>query len=260
MKLTNNHNPRERERERESKLLRQAQDKSSSRLIQFIKKESHKPFFYASLFFALLLLLTVIYQLAFSWNPPTAGAPGPSGQTLYSDTNRNIGIGTLYPSVKLEIYSTSSDSILKLSRQSATSTLFKVGTDSAFVINSNGADRLTISPDGNVGIGTTGPNSKLEVAGTIHSTSGGIKFPDNTTQTSAVTGQSSCLWVIVGPNVTTAGCSGGMVAVAGGCKADGFADRGLIDSRPNPDNCTGNNCTGWFCQPSSTVSVRCCPP
>jgi len=167
MKLTNNHNPRERERERESKLLRQAQDKSSSRLIQFIKKESHKPFFYASLFFALLLLLTVIYQLAFSWNPPTAGAPGPSGQTLYSDTNRNIGIGTLYPSVKLEIYSTSSDSILKLSRQSATSTLFKVGTDSAFVINSNGADRLTISSNGNVGIGTTAPEATLQVNGSM---------------------------------------------------------------------------------------------
>jgi hypothetical protein len=39
--------------------------------------------------------------------------------------------------------------------------------------------------NGNVGIGTTAPNSKLEVAGTIHSTTGGIKFPDNTTQTSA---------------------------------------------------------------------------
>jgi hypothetical protein len=125
--------------------------------------------------------------LAFSWNPPTSGAPSPAGQTLYSDTNRNIGIGTLFPGAKLEIYSTSSDSILKLSRgpSSTTSTLFKLGTDSAFVINSNGADRLTISSNGNVGIGTTTPSQKLTVAGTIESTSGGIKFPDNTTQTTA---------------------------------------------------------------------------
>ncbi|MEK7555307.1 MAG: hypothetical protein AAB516_00580, partial [Patescibacteria group bacterium] len=43
---------------------------------------------------------------------------------------------------------------------------------------------------GNVGIGTTGPAQKLSVAGTIESTTGGIKFPDGTTQTSAASGGS----------------------------------------------------------------------
>ncbi len=41
---------------------------------------------------------------------------------------------------------------------------------------------------GNVGIGTTTPGSPLTVNGPIESTSGGVKFPDGTTQTSAATG------------------------------------------------------------------------
>jgi hypothetical protein len=45
----------------------------------------------------------------------------------------------------------------------------------------------------NVGIGTTNPNSPLEVAGTIHSTSGGYKFPDGTTQTTAAFGDGHSL-------------------------------------------------------------------
>ena len=38
---------------------------------------------------------------------------------------------------------------------------------------------------GQVGIGTTSPNSQLTVAGTIESKSGGIKFPDGSVQTTA---------------------------------------------------------------------------
>ena len=44
---------------------------------------------------------------------------------------------------------------------------------------------------GNVGIGTTSPGSPLTVAGTIESTSGGFKFPDGTTQTTAASGSGS---------------------------------------------------------------------
>ncbi|MCX6278854.1 MAG: DUF1566 domain-containing protein [Bacteroidetes bacterium] len=38
---------------------------------------------------------------------------------------------------------------------------------------------------GNVGIGTTAPGQKFSVAGTIQTTSGGVKFPDGTLQTTA---------------------------------------------------------------------------
>ncbi|RYF46681.1 MAG: hypothetical protein EOO39_49420 [Cytophagaceae bacterium] len=44
---------------------------------------------------------------------------------------------------------------------------------------------MTITAAGYVGIGSTSPGQKLTVAGTIESTSGGVKFPDGTTQTTA---------------------------------------------------------------------------
>ncbi len=47
------------------------------------------------------------------------------------------------------------------------------------------SERMRITDEGNVGIGTTTPVEKLTVAGTIESTSGGIKFPDGTIQTTA---------------------------------------------------------------------------
>jgi hypothetical protein len=65
------------------------------------------------------------------------------------------------------------------------------GASSFYVQNFDGAafqTRMVVDPTGNVGIGTTAPAQKLSVAGTIESTSGGIKFPDGTVQTSASAG------------------------------------------------------------------------
>ncbi len=45
-----------------------------------------------------------------------------------------------------------------------------------------------VSSTGNVGIGTTTPGQKLTVAGVIESTSGGVRFPDGSTQTTALIG------------------------------------------------------------------------
>jgi hypothetical protein len=67
----------------------------------------------------------------------------------------------------------------------------------AFITESVSGASNTFPSDGNVGIGTTDPTEKLEVAGTIYSTTGGIKFPDGTTQTTAVTGGTDA-WNLTG--------------------------------------------------------------
>ena len=54
------------------------------------------------------------------------------------------------------------------------------------------------SVGGDVGIGTTDPNAKLEVAGMVHSTSGGFKFPDGSVQDTALTGGQ---WERIGDDV-----------------------------------------------------------
>lgn len=48
-------------------------------------------------------------------------------------------------------------------------------------------ERMRISADGKIGIGTTSPGSPLTVNGTIESKSGGFKFPDGSSQVSAST-------------------------------------------------------------------------
>lgn len=46
---------------------------------------------------------------------------------------------------------------------------------------------------GNVGIGTSSPSERLTVAGTIESTTGGIKFPNGTVQTTAIAAGQQCV-------------------------------------------------------------------
>jgi hypothetical protein len=60
-----------------------------------------------------------------------------------------------------------------------------------FLNNAASLVNIMVTDAGNVGIGPSNPSQKLEVAGTIYSTSGGFKFPDGSTQTTAASTPSS---------------------------------------------------------------------
>lgn len=61
--------------------------------------------------------------------------------------------------------------------------------DGDWHLNLNNSDRMTVTDEGQVGIGIPDPTEKLQVGGTVHSTAGGFKFPDGTVQsTAAVSG------------------------------------------------------------------------
>lgn len=117
--------------------------------------------------------------------------------------NGSLGIGTMGPSTMLEVSGSaphlklnnptlnSSDSgKLIFSESSADAITFRYdgNVDSFFIDTINVNNALVIKRDnGYVGLGISNPAYPLTVAGTIHLTSGGIRFPDASTITSANT-------------------------------------------------------------------------
>jgi YD repeat-containing protein len=129
---------------------------------------------------------------------------------LLNPNGGSVGIGTTAPADLMHIYSSGTSANLGYVAGNGTRQ-WRAGvrgdTSSAYAIQDDTANamRLVINSSGNVGIGITSPNQKLSVAGTIESTTGGIKFPDGSVQvlamplrngTSAATPGRSCLQIL----------------------------------------------------------------
>ncbi|MBP8249966.1 MAG: hypothetical protein KAX72_07675 [Chitinophagales bacterium] len=133
----------------------------------------------------------------------------------------NVGIGTNKPRKKLEVYSSerlgsqlqitgevptlrladtaytggvvfgvaedSNDLIPRSGRGDVVFTNEAYGTGGGYIFGTGVPSQpcVKITDDCKVGIGTDTPTSKLEVAGQIATTSGGVKFPDGSVQTTA---------------------------------------------------------------------------
>jgi hypothetical protein len=106
----------------------------------------------------------------------------------------NVGIGTTAPSYRMHAYGSTANEVVEVQTTTAnnaylntvnSSKSFSTGVSgTSYIIYDNTAvaNRMLVDTNGNVGIGSTSPGQMLTVAGTIQSTSGGVMYPDGTTQ------------------------------------------------------------------------------
>lgn len=148
----------------------------------------------------------------------------------------NVGIGNTNPTATLDVVGTpaTSSNLVKFSGADSNGNLFNEiattglggailkmsgGGGTGFYLQSTGVNSgpgnnrftigsvnnwglLTLKSDGNTGIGTSDPAYRLDVAGQIHSGTGGFVFPDGTVQTTAATGSGGASqWTTSGSNV-----------------------------------------------------------
>ena len=184
------------------------------------------------------LVLVAVFAIVLSGHFQRVNAQWATNGNNISNTNTgNVGVGTASPGFALDAQQNSSNNstgtVLRLKGNSAGTNnntqirftgktngdLFTIGTD---ITTNNGTRnfqvydliagtaRVTIDSSGKVGIGTTTPGHSLDVIGEIY-TNTGIRFPNNTLQTIALSYGSSANTAVEGNKqitITTDGSSG----------------------------------------------------
>ncbi|MEO5936757.1 MAG: hypothetical protein ABIP81_06050, partial [Terriglobales bacterium] len=172
----------------------------------------------------------------------TAGA-----NRLFIDSAGRVGLGTNSPEFGLDIRNSDASAagaaLMRLQTPSVNGALIRFistsanghdyGFGSNFILGTGefgvydytaNTSRLMIAGSGNVGIGTSSPSQKLQVAGTVYSSTGGFRFPDGSTQTTAAVCSTNCTGTI-SPVTAGAGLTGGgttgSVALAANLTASG---------------------------------------
>jgi len=146
-------------------------------------------------------------------------ADGSPADALFVDSQGDVGIGTSSADSRFVVERDWDNNITPIATfrttgsNSAGAVRFENGAGSEFNLGITAAnqfalgynaniglagDLLRITSAGNVGIGTTSPGQRLSVNGLIESKSGGFKFPDGTTQTTA---GGAPLWQQSGSNI-----------------------------------------------------------
>jgi hypothetical protein len=172
-----------------------------------------------------IVIVIVIMAIAYAWTNPSANPPGGGGALYYS--NGNVGIGTTNPEAKLEVVGdikqtgthtirlyddgygalNESGGVLRVR-----STALEIWDNKYLdVRNASNAQNVYLSGSGNsylnalsgnVGIGTTAPGTKLDVAGYIKGRSGLCIGDDcRTTWPSGGGSGGDSYWALSGSNI-----------------------------------------------------------
>lgn len=175
----------------------------------------------------------------------------------YNINAARMGIGTANPLVRLQVGAgavapVTAGSTLLIEEAVATAMVVKSSTGAEMFfyqdavngtfgtasthplgIRTNNFNRIWITSDGKVGIGTTSPGSIFTVAGVIESTSGGVKFPDGTTQITAAGGGAG--GIVHGPTLTGNGTSISPLNVVAPLYLTGTSPGAIVDGRNDGD-------------------------